>query len=276
MAQHCRLRLFLDSDFAGDFEDSEATSGGIVIHLRKSDVCSYKLDVQETNFSVSPFNWFWNYFIGCWFAHARYSRCRSVGSGNRSPWFFFFEKKKFQHRETDRAMKSKQTPTPTPITKTHSKTRSRRVIQGGPRCHKRETFSLRSPASYFRGQWRCDQDDHWSQKSDDVTRVPKPQSFAGLVVWQNQFGPTKSELNMLTPKRQYMLTIGNFTRDERNHLLLFLINIMKLSMFSCSHSNPILNYKNHVEEVVARKKTWRIETCDGKKRSRRWVWYRRA
>ena len=46
MAQHCRLRLFLDSDFAGDFEDSEATSGGIVIHLRKSDVCSYKLDVQ--------------------------------------------------------------------------------------------------------------------------------------------------------------------------------------------------------------------------------------
>ena len=45
-AQHSRLRLFLDSDFAGDFEDSAATFGGIVMYLRKSNVCSYKLDVQ--------------------------------------------------------------------------------------------------------------------------------------------------------------------------------------------------------------------------------------
>ena len=28
-AQHCRLGLFQDSDFAGDLEDSESTSGGV-------------------------------------------------------------------------------------------------------------------------------------------------------------------------------------------------------------------------------------------------------
>ena len=29
-AQHCRLGLFQDSDFAGDFEDSKSTSGGVL------------------------------------------------------------------------------------------------------------------------------------------------------------------------------------------------------------------------------------------------------
>ena len=28
-AQHCRLGLFQDSDFAGDYEDSTSTSGGV-------------------------------------------------------------------------------------------------------------------------------------------------------------------------------------------------------------------------------------------------------
>ena len=30
MAQHCRLGLFQDSDFAGEFEDSKSTSGGVL------------------------------------------------------------------------------------------------------------------------------------------------------------------------------------------------------------------------------------------------------
>ena len=32
-AQHCRLGLFQDSDFAGDLEDSKSTSGGIFVHI---------------------------------------------------------------------------------------------------------------------------------------------------------------------------------------------------------------------------------------------------
>ena len=42
---------------------------------------------------------------------------------------------------------------------------------------------------------------------------------------------------MLTPKKHFadVLTKGNFTRDEWDHLLR-LLNITNLSMFSCSHS----------------------------------------
>ena len=32
-AQHCRLGLFQDSDFAGDLEDSKSTSGGVLCIL---------------------------------------------------------------------------------------------------------------------------------------------------------------------------------------------------------------------------------------------------
>ena len=53
-AQHCRSGLFQDSDFAGDFEDSTSTSGG-VLYVRKSHVCANKLDVQETDFSFTQF-----------------------------------------------------------------------------------------------------------------------------------------------------------------------------------------------------------------------------
>ena len=51
----CRLRLFQDSDFAGDLEDSKSTSGG-TLSFWKSYICSNKLDVQETNCCFSQFN----------------------------------------------------------------------------------------------------------------------------------------------------------------------------------------------------------------------------
>ena len=47
-AQHCRLGLFQDSDFAGDLEDSKSTSGGILC-IFGSHVCANELDEQETD-----------------------------------------------------------------------------------------------------------------------------------------------------------------------------------------------------------------------------------
>ena len=44
-AQHCRLGLFQDSDFAGDREDSKSTSEGVLCYFWKSNICSHKLDV---------------------------------------------------------------------------------------------------------------------------------------------------------------------------------------------------------------------------------------
>ena len=43
--KQCRLGLFQDSDFAGDLEDSKSFSGGNTVHIRKSYICSSKLDV---------------------------------------------------------------------------------------------------------------------------------------------------------------------------------------------------------------------------------------
>ena len=54
-AKQCRLGLFQDSDFAGVLEDSKSTSGG-TLHIRKSYICSNKLNVQETNCRFSQFN----------------------------------------------------------------------------------------------------------------------------------------------------------------------------------------------------------------------------
>ena len=67
-AQHCRLGLFQDSDFAGDFEVSKSTSGGVLCIFWKYNFCSCHLDVQETNFSFKQFHSVWGRFSRCWIA----------------------------------------------------------------------------------------------------------------------------------------------------------------------------------------------------------------
>ena len=61
----------------------------------------------------------------------------------------------------------------------------------------------------------------------------------------------KIQIKFVDTKTQLadMLTKGNFTRDEWNHLLRFrLFNIMNFSMFSCSHFFQ-LKAEHHVEET---------------------------
>ena len=56
-AQQCRHGLLQDSDFAGDFEDSKSTSGGVsCVFFWKQNICSSQLDVQDTNnqFLIAP------------------------------------------------------------------------------------------------------------------------------------------------------------------------------------------------------------------------------
>ena len=52
----CRIGLFQVSDFAGDLEHLKSTSSDILVHFRKSHVCSNKLDGQETDFSLTQLN----------------------------------------------------------------------------------------------------------------------------------------------------------------------------------------------------------------------------
>ena len=65
-AKQCRLVLFQDSDFAGDHEDSKATTGGTLCVFGSHTFCSNKLDVQETNCCFTQFNRIRNHLFGRW------------------------------------------------------------------------------------------------------------------------------------------------------------------------------------------------------------------
>ena len=188
----------------------------------------------------------------------------------------FFWKKKFQHRETDRAMKSKQTPTPTP---------KRRHTA------KREVEEL--------------------SKVDHVVTSAKPSLFqAQLHIFEDNDAMIKMIIKVRSPTmrhvpRNHRVSLDwlfdriNLDQQNQNQICghqkdntcwrKAISPVMRGIIFSCFWLTswnfrcslaaiPIQFYKtqNHVKEVDARKKTWRIETCDGKNRSRRWVWYRRG
>ena len=56
-AQHCRLGLFQDSDFAGDLEISNSTSGGVLCIFWKLHICTLLAGcAKKANFSITPFN----------------------------------------------------------------------------------------------------------------------------------------------------------------------------------------------------------------------------
>ena len=81
-AQQCRLGLFQDSDFAGDFEDSKSTSGGIPCMFGSHTfvpigwMCKKQTSVSHSSTEAE------NHFSRCRFTHGRYSRSLSQGFGD--------------------------------------------------------------------------------------------------------------------------------------------------------------------------------------------------
>ena len=67
---HCRKSGRFEIDFRWN-----------IVRVRKSHVCSNKLDVQETDMCVPQFNGCWNYFCGYGVTYGRNSRPRSLGFG---------------------------------------------------------------------------------------------------------------------------------------------------------------------------------------------------
>ena len=76
-AKQCRLGLFQDSDFAGDLEDSKATSGGILCIFGSHTFVPISW-MSDTNFTFAQFNRIRNHLLGrriwtdrwsgqCWF-----------------------------------------------------------------------------------------------------------------------------------------------------------------------------------------------------------------
>ena len=82
-AQHCRLGLFQDSDLAR-LRRLKINHGENLMYVRKPNICTHKLDVQETNVCVSQFHRIGSYFVGCWSAgHCMRNSNTKFKKGNR-------------------------------------------------------------------------------------------------------------------------------------------------------------------------------------------------
>ena len=55
-AQQCRLGLLQDCDFAGDLGRLKINIRWTCVYLWKSDICTSKLDVQDTDFGLTQLN----------------------------------------------------------------------------------------------------------------------------------------------------------------------------------------------------------------------------
>ena len=85
-AQHCRLGLFQGSDFAGDFEDSKSTWGGILCFFgSRTFVPISWMCIRETNLSFTQFCGAEVISLSrCRFTHGLHSRSHSLGFGDWS------------------------------------------------------------------------------------------------------------------------------------------------------------------------------------------------
>ena len=81
-AQHCRLGLFQDSDFAGESWRLKMNIRRSYVHLRKSN--TNQLDMQKANVSVSQLHRIWDHFAGCWFEYGRVTVAGFMGFGHWS------------------------------------------------------------------------------------------------------------------------------------------------------------------------------------------------
>ena len=105
----------------------------------------------------------------------------------------------------------------------------------------------------FCRQRSSDQGDHKGKKPDIETCFQNPQSCSWLVIWSNQFG-LKLQIKYLDTKNQVadILTKGNFTRDEWNHLLC-LFNISHFSSTNNLEAMSKRTQKDSGEERVTAK-----------------------
>ena len=81
-AQHCRLGLFQDSDFAGDLEDSKSTSGGVLCIFGSRTFVPISRMCTKQNFSISQIHKIKDHFAGRLFTYGWFTRAGLVGFGH--------------------------------------------------------------------------------------------------------------------------------------------------------------------------------------------------
>ena len=215
---------FSDSDFTGDLEDWKIHFWRNIMCFWKPYICSKKLDVQETNCCFSQFKRIWNHLFGHWTEIGWFACSGIMGSNCFCPW-----------KHDSDSWKTAETRCQWQRSKIKD-------LKEWSTCW--ITLIVFPQTSNFRVKKLCcmylrttKQWSKWSLKGG----VPQWDTFPGLtelhligcligLIWDQ-----KSKSNTSTPKNQLadMLTKGNFTRDEWNHLLC-LFNISHFSSANCS------------------------------------------
>ena len=266
-AQHCRLGLFQDSDFAGDFEDSKATTerrrvGSYVSleveHLSPLVGCAS----NKRHYSGVLHNQ--NHFVGCSTANGWITCSWFMGCGDRSVTFIE------QYQNTNQP--------PQQVT-----VREMRI----PNPNKRETEMLKND---FRMWTASPQTKNSSQGESQLYTFEDIEAVIKMIIKGRS--PTMSvsrthrvaldwlfdrinlepkiQIKYVDTKNQLadILTKGSFTRDEWDHLLR-LLDVLYFSMVSCSHF--LSNRKQSVMSKRAQESISKEGLAVAKPRPMNWV-----
>ena len=191
-AQHCRLGLFQDSDFAGDLEDSKSASEEVLcIFGRRTIVSIGWMCKKQTSVSHSSAESviisvdaalrmdgqlaldFWNAFIEVSRSTNNTKRPIELVPGN---WC----------GTGDHSRNKTKTKTPTGLVSgNRDGERSNRDVEQLSNVDyvpKHTFFSRRVSVVHLRRQWGSDQDDHQRTKSNNETRVQNPHCCSWVVV----------------------------------------------------------------------------------------------
>ena len=237
-AQHCRLGLFQDSDFADGLEDSRSTSGGVLcIFGSRTFVPVRWMCKQQTSVSHS----------------ATESEIISLDAGLRVDglialdlWDMVIE----VLRSTNNTVQPKQNSIQETGATLHSKTKTQNV-------KRRQTVEQLNDVEYVRTNTLSSQNESQLYTFEDNEAVIEMIIKGGSPTMRHVSRTHRVALDWLfdrinlVPKIQIkhvdtknqladMLTKGSFSRDEWNHLLR-LFNIMSFSIFSCSHFSDFLS-----------------------------------
>ena len=227
-AQHCRLGLFQDSDFACDLEDSKST----------------QLDLQEANCCLAQFYRVWNHFSGRWIAYGRVTCSWSLG---HSDWSATFNQQQCPTQTYEHAQ-----------AKTQKVKRRQKVDQWSDV----EDVPTNTFSSHNESQLCIFEDNEavikmiMKWRSLTMRHVSRTHRVAHDLFFDRIKVEPKIQIKYVNTKNEFadLLTKDSFTRDEWNHLLCMFTNV-NFSMYSWSHfSNFLFDISDHVRKQSAMSK----------------------
>ena len=229
-AQHCRLRPFHDSDFAGDLEDSKSTSGGtLCISGSHTFVSNIWMCKKQTSVSHSSTE----------------SEIISLDTGLRMDGLLVL---------VGCDDKSVTNPAAGNCSRNHKSKPKQKGTRDVDQLSHVDYVTTNAHSSQGESQLYTFEDNEAVIKmiikgrSPTMRHVSRTHRVALDWLFDRINLDPKIQIKYVDTKNQLadMLTKRNFTRDEWEHLLR-LMNIMNFSMFSCSH------FPNRKQSVMSKR-----------------------